>query len=192
VNVNHNCAANGCQTAPTRQVRQERQRTDLFENEVTHAVQPNDCFLNLAQLRSATDVQQFRSVTRYPSLALAEAIEQAIHNRERLEREAKEAEELKEAERLERAGEREAKAAGRKEKAARGKQQNPRGLAMLNWGRKRPAAERNARQRMLIRILQREGRSWNIGRGLQSRAQWTRATNNIFIARPSCFCTLSL
>jgi hypothetical protein len=119
VNVNHNCAANGCQTAPTRQVRQERQRTDLFENEVTHAVQPNDCFLNLAQLRSATDVQQFRSVTRYPGLALAEAIEQAIHNRERLEREAKEAEELKEAERLERAEEREAKAAGRKEKAAK-------------------------------------------------------------------------
>ncbi|KAJ7686893.1 hypothetical protein B0H14DRAFT_2307407, partial [Mycena olivaceomarginata] len=91
VNVNHNCAANGCQTAPTRQVRQERQRTDLFENEVTHTVQPNDCFLNLAQLRSATDVQQFRSVTRYPGLALAEAIEQVIHNRERLEREAKEA-----------------------------------------------------------------------------------------------------
>ncbi|KAJ7308592.1 hypothetical protein DFH08DRAFT_944451 [Mycena albidolilacea] len=119
VNVNHNCAANGCQTAPMHQVRQERQRTDLFENEVTHAVQPNDCFLNLAQLRSATDVQQFRSVTRYPGLALAEAIEQAIHNRERLECEAKEAEELKEAERLERAEEREAKAVGRKEKAAK-------------------------------------------------------------------------
>ncbi|KAJ7762875.1 hypothetical protein B0H14DRAFT_2156128, partial [Mycena olivaceomarginata] len=57
VNVNHNCAAHGCQTTLTRRVIQERQLTDRFENEVNHAAEPNDCFVNLAQLRSATDVQ---------------------------------------------------------------------------------------------------------------------------------------
>ncbi|KAJ7252942.1 hypothetical protein C8J57DRAFT_951536, partial [Mycena rebaudengoi] len=57
VNVNHNCAAHQCKMTLTRRVIQERQRTDRFEDEVKHAVEPNDCFLNLAQLRSATDVQ---------------------------------------------------------------------------------------------------------------------------------------
>ncbi|KAJ7797935.1 hypothetical protein B0H14DRAFT_2618391 [Mycena olivaceomarginata] len=57
-----------CKMTLTRRVVQERQRTDRFENEVNHAVEPNDCFLNLAQLRSATDVQHFRSRTRFPEI----------------------------------------------------------------------------------------------------------------------------
>ncbi|KAJ7808632.1 hypothetical protein B0H14DRAFT_3091039 [Mycena olivaceomarginata] len=90
VNVNHNCAAHQCKMTLTRRVVQERQRTDRFENEVNHAVEPNDCFLNLAQLRSATDVQHFRSRTRFPGLSLQDAIEKSIENKARLEREAKE------------------------------------------------------------------------------------------------------
>lgn len=81
----------------TRRVVQERQRTDRFENEVNHAVEPNDCFLNLAQLRSATDVQHFRSRTRFPGLSLQDAIEKSTENKARLEREAKEVEATKEA-----------------------------------------------------------------------------------------------
>ncbi|KAJ7719255.1 hypothetical protein B0H14DRAFT_3098620 [Mycena olivaceomarginata] len=86
VNVNHNCAAHQCKMTLTRRVIQERQRTDRFENEVNHAVEPNDCFLNLAQLRSAMDVQHFRSRTRFPGLSLQDAIEKSIENKARLER----------------------------------------------------------------------------------------------------------
>ena len=99
VNVNHNCAAHQCKITPTRQVIQERRKTVHFENEVNHAVESDDCFLNLAQLRSATDVQKFRNSAQSPDLSLADAIEQAIRNKDRLEREAKEAEEIKETER---------------------------------------------------------------------------------------------
>ncbi|KAF7364704.1 hypothetical protein MVEN_00340200 [Mycena venus] len=110
INVNHNCAAHRCQTARTRRVFQERKKTDHFENEVTHTIEPNDCFVNLAQLRSATEVQNLRSGVRYPGLSLVEAIEQSIQNREQLEREAKAAEEAKDLERREKAAGKEAKA----------------------------------------------------------------------------------
>ncbi|KAJ6618149.1 hypothetical protein B0H10DRAFT_2164261 [Mycena sp. CBHHK59/15] len=110
VNVNHNCAAHACKTTLTRRVVQERRQTDHFENEVTHTTEPNDCFLNLAQLRSATDVQQFRSALRFPGLSLVEAIEQSIENKERLEREVKLAEAAKEAEQQERAAGKQARA----------------------------------------------------------------------------------
>jgi hypothetical protein len=103
----------------TRRVVQERQRTDRFENEVNHAVEPNDCFLNLAQLRSATDVQHFRSRTRFPGLSLQDAIEKSIENKTRLEREAKEVEATKEA--LKEA----AKEKPAKEKGKRKKKDNP-------------------------------------------------------------------
>lgn len=114
--MNHNCAAHGCKTTLTRRVIQERQQTDRFENEVNHAVEPNDCFLNLAQLRSALDVQKFRSGVRFTRLSLVEVIEQSIHNRERLEREAKETEAVKEAERLEKAAGKQANVAKPKPK----------------------------------------------------------------------------
>lgn len=117
--MNHNCAAHQCQTTRTRRVLQERQLTDKLEHEVNHAVEPNDCFVNLAQLRSATEVQKFRSGFRFPGLSLVDAIEQSIQNRERMERETKEAEEAKEAERQQKASERLAKAAEKQAKATR-------------------------------------------------------------------------
>ncbi|KAJ7038972.1 hypothetical protein C8F04DRAFT_1321658 [Mycena alexandri] len=146
VNVNHNCAAHGCRMTPTRQVLQERQRTDLLENEVNHTVQPDDCFLNLAQLRSATEVQQFRSGTRYPGLPLAEAIEQAIHNRERLEREAKELEQAKETERLARVAEREARATAKKAKAVEREAANAANAAGAPGTRKPGGRKRKAKE----------------------------------------------
>jgi hypothetical protein len=45
--------------------------------------------VNLAQLQSATEVQNLRSGVRYPDLSLVEAVEQSIQNQEQLEREAK-------------------------------------------------------------------------------------------------------
>ncbi|KAJ6487363.1 hypothetical protein C8R47DRAFT_979100 [Mycena vitilis] len=110
VNVNHNCSAHGCKATPTRRVVQERQQTDSFGNEVNHVVDPHDCFLNLAQLRSATDVQKLRSGTRFPGLSLTDTIERSIENKERLEREAKQAEAAKESERQEKAAAKQAKA----------------------------------------------------------------------------------
>ncbi|KAJ7792011.1 hypothetical protein B0H13DRAFT_1747118 [Mycena leptocephala] len=136
VNVNHNCAAHQCKTTLTRQVVQERRHTNFFENEVNHTVEPNDCFLNLAQLRSATDVQKFRSSGRFPGLSLAETIEQSIRNRERLEREAKQAEEAKESERQERA-------AGKQTKAAGKQPENPRKQAK---GKGRKSVQKSANQ----------------------------------------------
>ncbi|KAJ7848534.1 hypothetical protein B0H13DRAFT_1906711 [Mycena leptocephala] len=116
-----------CKMTLTRQVIQERQRTDRFENEVNHAVEPNDCFLNLAQLRSATDVQHFRSRTRFPGLSLQDVIEKSIENKARLEREAKEVEAAKEA--LKEA----AKEKPAKEKGKRKKKTTPRPTHNLSW-----------------------------------------------------------
>jgi hypothetical protein len=89
---------------------QEREiRADNFEDELNHPTNPDDCFLNLAQLRSATHVQQFRS----PRLArsLTDVIEDAIQNKARSERETREAQAEKEAEKARRLEERQAKAA---------------------------------------------------------------------------------
>ncbi|KAJ7831981.1 hypothetical protein B0H13DRAFT_2240508 [Mycena leptocephala] len=121
------CAVN-CKMTLTRQVIQERQRTDRFENEINHAVEPNDCFLNLAQLRSATDVQHFRSRTRFPGLSLQDVIEKSIENKARLEREAKEVEAAKEA--LKEA----AKEKPAKEKGKRKKKDNPAANPQLELG----------------------------------------------------------
>ncbi|KAJ7705289.1 hypothetical protein B0H17DRAFT_1156769 [Mycena rosella] len=107
-----------CKITLTRQVIQELQQTEHFENEVNHAVEPDDCFLNLAQLRSATDVQKFRSSGRLSDLSLIETIEQSIHNCEQLERETKEAEEAREAERLGKTAGKQTKEAERLEKVA--------------------------------------------------------------------------
>ncbi|KAJ7348328.1 hypothetical protein DFH08DRAFT_1000016 [Mycena albidolilacea] len=130
VNVNHNCAVHACKTTLTRRIVQERRQTDHFENEVTHTTEPDDCFLNLAQLRSATDVQQFRSALRLPGLSLVEAIEQLIENKERLEREAKLAEAAKE-------GERQKKAAGKQARAT----ESERGPAQSQKTAAKPAGD---------------------------------------------------
>ncbi|KAJ7829161.1 hypothetical protein B0H14DRAFT_2594206 [Mycena olivaceomarginata] len=64
-----------------------------------------------------TEVQKFRSSSRFPGLSLVDAIEQSIRNQERLERETKEAEEAKEAEQQQKAAERQTKAAEKQAKA---------------------------------------------------------------------------
>ncbi|KAG8725629.1 hypothetical protein FRC09_000016 [Ceratobasidium sp. 395] len=51
--VFHNCAAHGCTVTATRQLRQERQLLDSFEDEVQHTIEPSDLILNVAQLHSA-------------------------------------------------------------------------------------------------------------------------------------------
>ncbi|KAJ6538247.1 hypothetical protein B0H10DRAFT_1971665 [Mycena sp. CBHHK59/15] len=125
VNVNHNCAAHGCRMTLTRRTTQERQLTDHLENEVTHTIQPYDCFLNLAQLRSATDTQKLRSGVRLPGLSLVEAIETSIRNKKQLEREAKAAVDAKEAERVEKEAQKLSKAQEKEERAkakAKGKE----------------------------------------------------------------------
>jgi hypothetical protein len=69
----------------TRRVIQERQVTDLFENELKHVIQPDDVLLNLAQLHSAALVQNFQPFTRYPNLTRDVLIRTAIRNRHILE-----------------------------------------------------------------------------------------------------------
>jgi hypothetical protein len=115
--VNHNCAAPQCQATRTRRVLQERQLTDKLEHEVNHAVEPNDRFVNLSQLRSATKVQKFWGGSRFPGLSLVDAIGRSVRNRERLERETKEAEETKETEGQQKAAEWQTKAAEKQAKA---------------------------------------------------------------------------
>lgn len=110
INVAHNCAANGCKPTTTRPMVQEREtRADKFEDELRHLIEPDDCFLNLAQLRSSTHVQQFRS--QRLSRPLTEVIEDAIRNKSQLDSEARAAQIEKEADRSTKAQERQAKAA---------------------------------------------------------------------------------
>ncbi|KAJ6580335.1 hypothetical protein B0H10DRAFT_2179659 [Mycena sp. CBHHK59/15] len=106
INVAHNCAANDCKPTNTRQLLQEREATDQFEDELKHPIQPDDCFLNLSQLRSATHVQQFRS-----PMGL-----HAINNKASLEREARDNQVAKEAEKVARELEKAAREERRKAK----------------------------------------------------------------------------
>lgn len=89
----HNCAAHGCEVTQTRRVIQERRITDHFEDEILHSKHPDDLVLNLAQLRSASVIQYFRSDRRFTDLSPDEVIEYAIKNREALDQEAKQAKE---------------------------------------------------------------------------------------------------
>ncbi|KAJ7239148.1 hypothetical protein C8J57DRAFT_1246188 [Mycena rebaudengoi] len=134
VNVAHNCSAHGCNVTRTRRVVQERRTTNHLEDEVTHNGPAEDCILNLAQLRSATDVQQFRSGARYPNTFLVEVIENSIHNKEQLERDLQVASEEKEAEKAEK----EAKKAENLEKKRRKEEE-----------RKTKAAEKEATRQKL-------------------------------------------
>ncbi|KAJ7455176.1 hypothetical protein FB451DRAFT_1184503 [Mycena latifolia] len=184
-----------CKTTLTRQVTQERQKTDHFENEVNHAVEPNDCFLNLAQLRSATDLQKFRSSIRFPDVSLAEAIEQSIHNREQLERKAKEAEDAKEAERQEKAVEKEAKAAEKAAKAAeRAAKADGRAAKAAGMGKGKKQSQVDPpgqgvgpkkKRKEVDPDFADDGKSWYIFRGPQNRAQFShRRVNNFRYVYP--------
>jgi hypothetical protein len=59
VNVQHNCSQHNCGTADTREVYQEREKTDQTRPAVSH-VSPQDVVLNTAQMRDAIHVQKFR------------------------------------------------------------------------------------------------------------------------------------
>ncbi|KAJ6447714.1 hypothetical protein C8R45DRAFT_948387, partial [Mycena sanguinolenta] len=115
---------------PSGTVQGNQQCFVAFKNEVDHGVEPNDCIVNLAQLRSATDVQKLRNSTRFLDLSLVEAIEKSICNQEQLERKAKEAEEAKEVEQQEKAAEKQAKAAEKQAKVAQGARQTDRGIRL--------------------------------------------------------------
>ncbi|KAI6026560.1 hypothetical protein BKA83DRAFT_121163 [Pisolithus microcarpus] len=59
VNVQHNCAGNGCTGTSTVPVYEERERTTKTQQQISHR-NPSDFILNTAQMRDATHVQQFR------------------------------------------------------------------------------------------------------------------------------------
>ncbi|KAJ6614056.1 hypothetical protein B0H10DRAFT_1950974 [Mycena sp. CBHHK59/15] len=101
---------------------------------------PEDCILNLAQLQSATHVQRFRSGSHFPKLGLNEVIEQAIHNKGRLEREAQEMQGTKEAEKVEKDEKRKLKAAA-KEKKRKAKEAEEQKMAAEPAGHKRGRAD---------------------------------------------------
>lgn len=64
---------------------QERQETDLLDDEITHSESPDDRLLNLAQLHSSKLVQVLQPDEQYFPFPRAELIEQAMHNRHVLE-----------------------------------------------------------------------------------------------------------
>lgn len=73
----------------TRIVVQEREQTTELDDEIRHAVEPEDRMLNLAQFRSANTTIKFRTkVARYPGRDLLEIVPEAIVIRERLRLEA--------------------------------------------------------------------------------------------------------
>ncbi|KAJ7233703.1 hypothetical protein C8J57DRAFT_1576265 [Mycena rebaudengoi] len=143
VNVAHNCSAHGCNVTWTRRVVQERRTTNHLEDEVTHNGPAEDCILNLAQLRSATDVQQFRSGARYPNTSLVEVIENSICNKEQLERDLQMASEEKEVEKAEK----EAKKAENLEKKRRKEEERKTKAAEKEATRQKLAGEAELRKR---------------------------------------------
>jgi chromatin remodeling complex protein RSC6 len=122
---------------------QERRTTNHLEDEVTHNGPAEDCILNLAQLRSATDVQQFRSGARYPNTSLVEVIENSIRNKEQLERDLQMASEEKEVEKAEK----EAKKAENLEKRRRKEEERKTKAAEKEATRQKLAGEAGLRKR---------------------------------------------
>lgn len=60
MNIQHNCAANGCGATGHRPVYQERRRTEHTVPAVVHNRRPDDLMLNTAQMRDAIYLQRFR------------------------------------------------------------------------------------------------------------------------------------
>ncbi|KAI6044628.1 hypothetical protein EDC04DRAFT_2539383, partial [Pisolithus marmoratus] len=59
VNVQHNCAGNGCTGTSAIPVYEERERTTKTQQQIGHQ-NPSDFILNTAQMHDAMHVQQFR------------------------------------------------------------------------------------------------------------------------------------
>ncbi|KZV76151.1 hypothetical protein PENSPDRAFT_747853 [Peniophora sp. CONT] len=66
VHTFHNCARRDCRQTSTRVRWQERQLTELRDDEFKHESFPNDLVLNLAQIRSAHFVQTLRQLAPVP------------------------------------------------------------------------------------------------------------------------------
>lgn len=60
VNTQHNCSKYQCSTTGIRHVYQERVRTTATKPVVEHVSSPDDLVLNMAQMRNAVYLQQFR------------------------------------------------------------------------------------------------------------------------------------
>ncbi|KDQ25284.1 hypothetical protein PLEOSDRAFT_1027446, partial [Pleurotus ostreatus PC15] len=63
VNVQHNCAANGCTESGVRAIYQEREATARMKPTVVHQGPTDDLILNTAQMRDAVWIQYFRIPT---------------------------------------------------------------------------------------------------------------------------------
>ncbi|KAF8204045.1 hypothetical protein BJ912DRAFT_841196 [Pholiota molesta] len=63
VNTQHQCERNGCTTSGTRYICQERVQTSHTASVVQHLNNPNDQLLNMAQMRDAINLQNFRIPT---------------------------------------------------------------------------------------------------------------------------------
>ena len=59
VNVQHNCAAHGCDDQGQEIVLEEREKSNQTKAKIRHFV-PTDIMLNTAQMRDAIHVQRFR------------------------------------------------------------------------------------------------------------------------------------
>ncbi|KAG8683611.1 hypothetical protein FRC08_014179, partial [Ceratobasidium sp. 394] len=78
VSVFHDCANLKCTLSKTRQMRQERQVLDSYQDEVQHTSQPNRLVLNVAQLRSADSIHAFYPDMSPPYPPIDEAIDQGL------------------------------------------------------------------------------------------------------------------
>ena len=92
MNVVHNCAAHNCPVTRTRATRQERALISGKEDEITHAVDLNDLFLNLSQLRDGRILQRMQPEGRYPSLDHQNLLDKAVRIRRQRDAEEEEAE----------------------------------------------------------------------------------------------------
>ncbi|THU93269.1 hypothetical protein K435DRAFT_829530 [Dendrothele bispora CBS 962.96] len=75
VNAQHHCVGNGCKATASRTIRQEREETTKTYALIAHN-NPDDCFLNTAQMRNAIHLQKFRIES--PSLPAEQIISQSV------------------------------------------------------------------------------------------------------------------
>ncbi|THU99664.1 hypothetical protein K435DRAFT_818510 [Dendrothele bispora CBS 962.96] len=88
VNTQHHCFGNNCKATAHRQIRQEREKTLNSEALIDHSHNPEDCFLNTAQMRNAKHVQKFRikSPTLNPETIIIRSVAREIDIRDKAKR----------------------------------------------------------------------------------------------------------
>ncbi|TFY59665.1 hypothetical protein EVJ58_g5640 [Rhodofomes roseus] len=85
VNVLHNCAKHKCGITRTRAVVQERQKTGMKDNEVTHKHDQDDLVLNLAQMRNAAVLQYLQADAQHSSQEHPHLLRKAVKIRDQLD-----------------------------------------------------------------------------------------------------------